>query len=842
MQLKNIFVYPRYPDKLKKLFHLSYNLWTLWDAEAVRIFYRIDPVLFRAHNKNPVAFLHSVPPERLTELSKDEAFIYELEKIWNKFERYTKHKTPFDEMFNQRIIAYFSMEYGLHQSIPNYAGGLGILSGDHLKGASDLGIPIMGVGLFYRYGYFNQRININGIQEEAYRENNVFYMPVNELRTNDGHSIYVTVPVGEDEVKVKVWYVSVGRTKLLLLDTNIEDNPPDYRKITEYLYDDNRDIRIMQEIIIGLAGVRVLEAIMVNPDVYHLNEGHSAFSIIERLNNLINKQGLTFEQARALVKSTTVFTTHTPVAAGNENFHVDLIKKYLKPYIETLGISFEDFIKLGFHDEKTIFWMPAFAIRFSQYINGVSRIHKNTSKEMWKTLFPQMVVSEIPIASITNGVHYSWLSEEMRALFESYIGPDYMYSGNNGELWERINTIPDEEIWDAHMKRKRAMISFLREIMEESYTRRGFSILRIKRAQKILNINYLTIGYARRIALYKRPTLLIQDQERIKKILTSSSKPVQIIFAGKAHPADIAAKNMIKEIIDFARQYELEDRLIFIENYDRHISEHLVQGVDVWINTPVKPLEASGTSGMKAGINGVLNLSVLDGWWPECYNGNNGWAITAGELYENPQMRDIVEANQIYELLEEEISPLFYDRDERDIPKQWIKKMKESIFTVYKDFNINRMLSSYSKNFYIPSIVNRERLVKDEKAQLISIIEKASLVKSYWEKVYIKQVTTDVEEKGTLFSGDRVNIECILYLDDADPSFFDVEVFYYIEVEKRFETVKLKFSQALKDKTGRYEGQLELKSSGIQSFNLRLVPSDEDVRALHPELIKWKDS
>jgi len=841
MLLKNIFVYPRYPDKLKKLFYLSYNLWALWDVEAIRIFYRIDPVLFRKINKNPVAFLHSVPPERLDELSKDEAFIYELEKIWSKFEQYTKHKTPFDELFNGKLIAYFSMEYGLHQSIPNYAGGLGILSGDHLKGASDLGIPIIGIGLFYRYGYFKQRININGIQEEVYRENNIFYMPVREMRTIDGHSIYITVPVGEDEVKVKVWYVSVGRTKLLLLDTNIEENPPEYRKITEYLYDANKDIRIMQEIILGLGGVRVLDAIKVKPHVYHLNEGHSAFSIVERLNNLVNKESYTFEEACALIKSTTVFTTHTPVSAGNENFPVGMIKEYLKPAIDSLGISFEDFIKLGFHNEKSTFWMPAFAIRFAGYINGVSKIHSNISREMWKSLFPQMTYSEIPITNITNGVHYSWLSPEMRALFESYLGPDYMYSGNSEELWERINNIPDEEIWEAHMKRKRDMISYLRKLMEESYTSKGYSILRIKRAQEMLNMNYLTLGYARRVALYKRPTLLIHDRERIKKILKDSSKPVQIIFSGKAHPADLAAKNMIKEIIDFARQYELEDRLIFIENYDRHIAEHLVQGVDVWINTPIKPMEASGTSGMKAGINGVLNLSILDGWWPECYNGNNGWAITAGELYENPEMRDAVEANQIYDLIEEEISTLFYERDDRDIPKKWVKMMKESIFTVYRDFNINRMLSTYSKKFYIPAFIKRDRLIKDEKAQLKSLIEKAFRLKSFWEKIYIKQVITDIEKKDILFSGDAVQIDCIVYIDDADPSYFDVEIFYYIELEKRFETVKLKFNN-IEDKTAKYSGKLELKSSGIQSFNLRLVPSDEEVRALHPELVKWKDS
>ncbi len=841
MLLKNIFVHPRYPENLRKLIYLAYNIWALWDAEATKIFYRINPSLFRSLNKNPVNFLHAVPEERLQELSEDKAFLYDLEKIWKKYESYTTHQTKFNEVFKDRIIAYFSMEYGLHQSIPNFAGGLGVLSGDHLKGVSDQGIPVIGIGLFYKYGYFNQRINLNGVQEEVYKENSVYYMPIKELKTLEGNAIYVTVTILDTPVKVKAWFINIGKTKLLLLDTNIDENPPEFRTITDYLYVAKKETRLMQEIILGFGSLKLLEAIKVKPDIFHLNEGHSAFLIIERLNKLINKEKHSFEEAYALIKNTTVFTTHTPVEAGNENYPVDMIKKYLEGAVKSLGLSFDQFVKYGLHHDTSTFWLPVFAIRFSRYVNGVSQIHSEVSRKMWSKIFPQMETREIPIINITNGVHYSWLSNEMRELFESYLGPDYIYEKENEEVWKRILDIPDQEIWEAHLKRKREMITFLRRTVEAHYTQKGYSLVKIKKAQEMLNANYLTIGFARRFATYKRPTLLIKDKERLQKILSNTDKPMQLIFAGKAHPADFAGKNMIKEIIDFAREYEVEDRVIFIENYTRGIAVHLVQGVDVWLNNPVKHFEASGTSGIKAGMNGVLNLSILDGWWPECYNGNNGWAITAGDIYQDSELKDSVEANQIYDLFEEEILDLYYERDERDIPKQWVKMMKESIYTVYKDFNINRMLSEYCEKCYLPAAQNRQSLLENNRKYLHEIMRKASLVNAFWDKVYIKDVFTDIDKKDILFINDTIHVECYVYLDDADPSFLDVELFYIKENEQSFDIVKLNFAQKYEDKTCKYEGSIVLTSSGIQSIKARLVPSDDNIRVLYPDLIKWKD-
>ena len=842
MHLKNLFVFPRYPEELRKLIYLSANIWTLWDMEAVRLFYRINPALFRAVNGNPVAFLHKVPEEKLKDLVSDKAFLHDLERIWDRYEQYTRHHTRSQDLYKDASVAYFSMEHGLHQSIPSYAGGLGLLSGDHLKGASDLGIPIVGIGLFYRYGYFSQRINLNGIQEEVYHENKVHYMPVKELHTPDGKPVYVTVPVFNTPVRAKAWHIIVGRVRLLLLDTNLEENPPEFRKITDYLYDANRDIRFMQEMVLGFGGLKLLEEIRLKPDIYHLNEGHSAFLIIGRLGALINEQKCSFEEAYAVVKNSTVFTTHTPIEAGNENFPLEMMKKYLEREVKALGIGFDQFAKLGLHHDGSTFWLPAFAIRFARYVNGVSSLHGEVSRRMWEGLFPKKMKCEIPILSITNGVHYSWLSNEMRYLFESYLGPDFIYNGTSDETLERILDIPDEEIWEAHLKRKREMVAFLRKVVETSYSEKGYSLLKIRKVQEMLNTGYLTVAFARRFVPYKRPNLMIKDKERLKAILTNAERPVQLIFGGKAHPADLAGKNMIKEILDFAREYGVEDRVIFIENYDRGIAVQLVQGADVWLNTPTKYFEASGTSGMKAGINGVLNLSILDGWWPECYNGKNGWAITAGESYSNPEMKDIAEANQIYDILEEEIVPLYYERDERDIPAQWVRMMKESVYTVYKGFNINRMLLDYSTKCYLPAIAATRRLAGGERKELKALTGEAARVRDFWERIYIKDVFTDLDKKEILFTGDTIRVECYLYLDDSDPALFDVEVFHTQENGDGYEAVKLAYIEKYADKTGKFEGNVQLRFPGVQSVSVRLVPSNPDIRALYPELIKWRDS
>jgi starch phosphorylase len=841
MILRNIFVYPRYPESLKRLFYFAYNLWSLWDNEALQLFNRIDAGLFRSLGKNPVRFLHAASQDRFEELARDQTFLHDLDKLWKRYDRYLESHTEVGELFKGKLIAYFSMEYGLHQSLPTYAGGLGMLAGDHLKGGSDLGLPIVGVGLFYRYGYFQQKINVNGFQEEEYVESSVYHMPVKELNTIDGESVYVDLAVLDKVMRVKVWLVNVGRVRLLLLDTNLEENPPEFRTVTDYLYDARRDVRLLQELLLGFGGMRALEAMQIKPDVFHLNEGHSAFLIVQRMKTLMLDEGYSFEEAHALIKSTTVFTTHTPVEAGNENFPTDTVEKYLKAKLTDQGALVEKFLRLGFlHDQKT-FWLPALAMRSAKYVNGVSKIHADVSRGMWHDLFPHRLKCELPIINITNGVHHSWLSEQMRYLFERYLGPDYPLLDGKDKALAKVLKIPDEELWEAHTKRKREMIAFLRNAMEEYYAERGYSPVKIRKLKEILNPHYLTVGFARRFTAYKRPTLILKDKERLKSILLNPDHPVQIIFSGKAHPADTMGKNMIKEIIDFAREYGLEDRVVFIENYDRNVASHLVQGVDVWLNTPLKPFEASGTSGMKVGMNGGLNLSIMDGWWPECYNGRNGWEIKSARLHDHAELRDTMESNQIYDLLEEEIAPLFYERDEHDIPREWVTRMKQSIYTVYRHFNINRMLEEYSVKSYHPAVQTRAALLGEDRKRLREIIENMQKVRSVWDKIYIKDVVTDADHKEILFTDDQINIECYVFLDDADPALLEVQLFYLLQEEEGCETPGLRFVEKYKDKVAKYECSIALKSSGIQSFGMRVVPADRDVRELYPELVKWRD-
>ncbi len=838
MHVKNIYVYPRYPESLQKLFNLAFNVWSFWDKETVQLFDRVHGTLFRKTDLNPVQFLYSVAEERLIELSKDSAFLNDVEEAWKRYDEYARKKTTYGERFRDKKIAYFSMEYGLHSSIPIYAGGLGILSGDHLKGASDLGIPITGIGLLYRYGYFNQRINIHGMQEEEYVENSVFNLPLKELRSTDGEPVYVKVEILGTQVLIKVWFIRVGRARLILLDTNIEANAPDFRRITDHLYDAGRDVRIQQELVLGLGGMEALDAMNVKPDVFHLNEGHSAFLIVQRLKKLMVEEGLSFDEAYALIKNTTVFTTHTPVEAGNENFPVEMVQKYLSKKVEELGIPLDRIMEYGtLHDKKT-FWLPAFAVRFSRYANGVSELHGKVSRGMWRDLFPGMAECEVPITHITNGVHYSWISPAIMELFNRYIARENYTLSDDETAVRNVLDIPDEELWDAHISSKRKLISTIRMLMEENYSQKGFAISGSGDASALFNDRYLTIGFARRFAVYKRPTLIMQDKERLKKILLDEDRPVQIIFTGKAHPADSNGKNMIKEVVDFARDEGLENRVVFVENYNMNVARAVVQGVDIWLNTPLKPYEASGTSGMKAGMNGVLNLSILDGWWPESYNTKNGWAICSGRLDDNLDARNTIESRQIYTLLEKEVARLYYDRDESDIPREWVKMMKESIYTVYRDFNITRMLREYSEKFYLPAVEARQKITGDKK-YLAGVLKNTAKIQSAWNKVYIKDVFMDIDKHEILFTDDTIKTQCYVFLDDADPTLFNVEFFYFFEKDGAYETAGLDFIEKYPDKTAKYGGEITLRYSGIQSIGVRLVPSDNEVRVLHPDLIKW---
>ena len=847
MNFKSIFVYPKYPENLQRLYELACNLWSVWDYEAVGLFYRIDTRLFREVNHNPIKLLHSLSKEKLQGLARDKGFIFELEKVWERFQQYLQSTGTFkDKCANecslepQDIIAYFSMEFGLHESIPTYAGGLGVLSGDFLKGASDMDLPVVGVGILYKCGYFSQHIDFNGDQLEVCDRVEYHLIPVRELHDSQGNPAHVSVKVLDQDVKVKLWKIDVGKSRLILLDTDIEDNPPRLRDITGELYAGDREKRIQQELILGLGGIKALELLGIRVKVYHLNEGHSAFAIIARLQDLMVNSRLSYSEAKAVKRASTVFTTHTPVIAGNENFDFELVEKYLMPHVKQMGLSVEQVRSLGQGENGSkVFWMPALAIRFSRYVNGVSKQHAQMARKMWAGVFPERPVVELPIFHITNGVHLSWISPPFTDLFNRYLGSDYLYCGSREHIWENIYNIPDEELWAEHRRNKKDMVNFIKRRLSEQMIAGEYSQAEMLKASHSLNTDYLTVVFARRFASYKRPTLILRDKERFRKILTDPAKPVQMIFAGKAYPTDQQSKRMIKEIIDFARQYHVEDKVLFLENYDLNIARHLHWGADVWLNNPAQNMEASGTSGMKAAMNGVLHLSSLEGWWLEGYDGKNGWAITAGKGYSTAELQETADANQLYDLLEHQVTELYYNRNELDIPDIWVRMMKDSLFSVCRDFNMNRTLCDYLKKCYIPSKNDSARILDNDRELLKKAVLQEQLVLKHWDNIEITSFSIGAK-KDHLTEGEHIRIECGVRFDGAEPELFSVELFYMYDEKNAYKVLPMEAARR-QNNTVYYEHLLEIERYGAQKLNVRIKPANEIVQDIHPELIKWKD-
>lgn len=844
MNLKNIFVYPRLPENLGKLHALAENLWCTWNYEAINLFYRIDAQLFRAANHNPIQFLLSLPSERIEHLARDRGFLFELEKVWEQFQQYLQYSERFTTDSGESLepsdtVAYFAMEFGLHECIPIYGGGLGVLSGDFLKAASDMNLPVVGVGLIYKYGYFTQRINIKGEQEEQFLEFDNHLIPMRELRGPEGERAYVEMQMLDRTLKIKLWEMSVGKTRLILLDTDIEDNPPELRDITHELYVADRTKRLQQELVLGIGGVGALDRLGIEPRVYHINEGHSAFLILARLQKMVHRDRLDFMDAKALIRASTVFTSHTPVIAGNENFPTDLVREYVERDVLSLGLSFEDFAAQAFinNDTKT-FWLPAFAMRFSRYLNAVSRLHRDVSRRMWAGLFPDRPETELPIDCVTNGVHHSWLSEPFGELLSRHVGPEYIHCAGAMQNWGNVLAIDEEEVWQAHHRNKQSLITYVRKKLADDLAARGYIQPKILKLTRALNPEYLTIVYARRFARYKRATLILRDKERLARILTSSTRPVQLIFAGKAHPADTLGKNMIKEIIDFARSYQLEDRVVFLENYDMNVARHLVWGADVWLNTPVRENEASGTSGMKAAFNGVLNLSVLDGWWPEGYNGKNGWAITGAEYDHGFDMQEAAEAEQIYDLIEEEIADLYYDRNEAGVPVRWVAMMKESVYSVCCQFNMNRMLAEYVDKFYVPAKVAVEQLARDHRQALKQARHDAREVMAAWERITIGGFATSADKQEMVTEGERVEVTCMVNLNGAPAGLFAVELFYTLQDRNEPQVLPLQPRNPGVSPTV-FAGDFEISGRGLLSMNARVKPSSPLLQDLYPDLVKW---
>ncbi|MDY6914722.1 MAG: alpha-glucan family phosphorylase [Candidatus Cloacimonadota bacterium] len=839
----DIYVKPQLPEGLKQLEELAQNIWSTWDTDAYRLYSRIDPHLFRKFQHNPIKLLQTIPENRLQELTHQKGFLHELDIVYQKFQQYLNYKGSYQmedgsykEFDFNKKIAYFSMEYGLHESLPIYSGGLGILAGDHLKAASDLGLPLVGLGLLYRYGYFSQKIDMNGNQKEHYEENEWYSKPVRKVTDENGNDLILRINIQNKPINIKVWQIDVGKIPLYLLDTNLEQNEPEFKKITDYLYVSDKQTRLLQEIVLAFGSMELIQKLKLNPVIYHMNDGHSAFLIIKRLLDLQQKHNFSFDKAANFVRSSSVFTTHTPVPAGNEKFNPDMVKEFLNDQIEKIGLQFNEFAKYAQVNDESEISLSALAIRFSNHINGVSQLHSKVSRNMWHDIYPKIYEKEMPITAITNGVHsQSWLSRTVTRLFDRYLGTDYKHRGDQANIWKNINAIPSIEIWEAHQQRKEQMISFIRNRLKESLLHKGSGINSSEIINNTLNPAYLTVGFARRFATYKRANLILKDKAHLLKLLLNSERPIQFVFAGKAHPADAKGKEMIKNIIDFARANNVQDRFVFIENYDMNIGRHLVQGVDIWLNNPIKPLEASGTSGIKAGMNGALNLSILDGWWPECYNKENGWAIDAGENIEDETVRDTLEANQIYELLENEILPLYYDRDQNNIPYAWIEKMRNSMYDVCRNFNIHRMLKNYIQKFYLPSIEHTEKIQANNFALLQEYEKNEKLIDSNWQNVKIMKFDIDLQVKTIIDSGKKVEAKAIVNCAKLPADFIEAELFYKMGTDE-FKLIPLKLAE--NNEQAIFSGSFQLEGAGKQSFNFRIRPKKCCCQKFY-KYIKW---
>ncbi len=710
------------PDKLTRLGELAYNFWWTWNQEAGDLFRQLAPSLWETTGQNPVLMLGTISQWRLQELANDKGFLSNLEHVCRKFDEYMgNEQTWYKRTYGttgETCTAYFSAEFGLTGCLPIYSGGLGVLAGDHLKSASDLGLPLVGVGLLYQEGYFHQCLRRDGRQSELYPSNDFHNIPIQLQRQEDGSPLIIEVGYSTHQVTIQVWHAQVGHVPLFLLDANLVANSAQDRQITNRLYGGDLNMRLCQEIVLGIGGIRALNAMGIQPTVCHMNEGHAAFAALERIRITMSQNHLSFAEARGLVSVSNIFTTHTTVLAGIDEFPPGLVDKHLCDYYSLLGLSCDEFLALGRRnptDESEPFCMPVLAFRLSTQANGVSKLHGEVSRRLWQNIWTDLSEEEVPITSVTNGIHLrSWISGNTTgSLFDQYLGKHWRDDPSNVSIWQKIDNIPAEELWQAHEQCRERLVMVVRQRLRAQLRQQGAPPDEIRMADKALDPKTLTIGLARRFAEYKRPTLILHDPERLQRILTNRDHPVQIIFAGKAHPDDKIGKKLIQQIVHFTRRKGLYYQIAFIEDYDMTLARYLVQGVDIWLNTPRRPLEACGTSGMKAAANGVLNVSVLDGWWPEIYQPDIGWAIGCGEVYKDAKYQDEVESQAIYDILEREVIPLFYNRDNDNLPQNWIKRMKSTMQAICPRFNTDRMVREYYEHFYTPAIEQYKHLTTD---------------------------------------------------------------------------------------------------------------------------------
>ena len=842
-------VVPSLPKELAPLQRIAYNLWWTWEPAAIELFKRLDFDLWQKSRHNPVEMLGILQQTTLDSLKADEGFMSHMAQVDEKLQEYLSAATWYEKGVDGDTplrIAYFSMEFGLHESLPVYSGGLGILAGDHLKSASDLGLPLVGIGLLYRQGYFRQYLNIEGWQQEFYPENDFYNLPLHLERDHAGAPLAIELDIAGRGVKAHVWRVQVGRVPLYLLDTNLEENAAEDREITTRLYGGDQDMRIRQEILLGIGGIRALRLLGIEPAVCHMNEGHAAFLALERIRTLMEKNGLRFSEAREAVRAGNVFTTHTPVEAGIDHFPPELMEKYLGRYYRGLGLSREEFLGLGRHNPRNpheAFCMAVLALKLASHANGVSQLHGEVSRKMWKGLWPELPEEHLPLTSVTNGVHTrTWISGEMTRLLVRYLGNRWREEATALTLWRRMARIPDAELWRTHNRCRERLVDFARLRLKEQLTLVGASSKEVAVAEEVLDPDILTIGFARRFATYKRGTLLLRDVERLARILNDPTRPVQIIFAGKAHPADHQGKELIRQIVQFSHQERFRHRIVFIEDYDMGVARHLVQGVDVWLNTPRRPMEASGTSGMKVAFNGGLNMSVLDGWWCEGYNGRNGWAIGRGEVYDDVEYQNEVEGRAIYDLLENEIVPLFYDRGPDGIPRGWVDAMKASMQSLCPMFSTDRMVQEYTRHCYVPSGEMWEKLSRNSLELAVELSAWKEKMHRLWQQVRIEEVETEGERDVTV--GATIPIRAKVQTGDIPLGEIAVDAYIGVLDSRGAivggELVSLVPAGDYGPGAYHFTGEIECRFCGRHGFMLRVMPNHPRLGAVYePGLLLW---
>ncbi len=845
-----ITVRPQLPKRIDKLGEIAYNLWWSWNTDFLRLFKNIDVDLWEKCQKNPVKFLRLVSQEKLEAVIEDVEFLSAYDTVVEEFNNYMNSKNTWYSKnhadHKDDSIAYFSAEYGLDQTVGIYAGGLGILSGDHLKAASDLGIPLTGIGLLYKHGYFTQEINGFGEQQTVYKDLDFDFLPIHEEKDAEGNPLMVSVNMPDAEVFLKVYRIDVGRIKLYLMDSDIDENGDSpYRDITTKLYGGDQEYRVQQEIVLGIAGVRLVKKLGLDPSVYHMNEGHSSFLLFELISNLMQEKEVSFAMARTMVYSKTVFTTHTPVPAGNDIFPVELIEKYFDGYWDKFGIPKERFLRLGMKVNDSMangFNMGILALKMAGKKNGVSKLHGAVSRELFTDIWPDVPPQESPIGYVTNGVHTcTWLAPTMKKLYNQYLRPYWQDNIPDDETWKGIYNIPDNELWSKHQECKQKLLDMIKKSTTERLRRYDYSYEDIDSIVGTLDPNVLTIGFARRFATYKRATLIFRDLERITKIFNDAGMPIQLVFAGKAHPYDKEGAGLIKYIHELSLKPQFRGKLFLLENYNIGTSRYLVSGVDVWLNNPRRPLEASGTSGQKAAVNGAINFSVLDGWWAEGYNQKNGWTIGSDEEFTSYEVQDNADSKSMYDTLENKIMPMYYRKNEEGYSPEWMQVMKNSIASNSGVYSTARMLQDYTNQLYVPLMDLKPTYSVLE--NIVNYNEWRFNLHEHFGEIEIKQSEQNFNNM-TVDAGNQMEVGCEIKIPvTIDVNSVTPQVFYGKISEKGIvDDIKIVNMDLVgqEDNVYKYTAKIDLKTGGDYGYTFRVVPHNDmilDPMTLNE--IKW---